>query len=187
MLSKAAAREPWNRTAGKRIARSGDLGLGTRSLTSWLPCSELQFPCLQSGNNAAVPACWVDEAGLGCCAELSQSLVPAATRMLDLCVTRPLTALHYWGCWSHTNFLAAESLCRSNRKKKQSPTDSHLGQDLAKKSNTLNRPCLPYVRRVQKELHRAALGPAATSGREHSGRRRPDDSGHGAALAHHAS
>ena len=39
VLSKAAAREPWNRMAGKRIAKSGDLGLGIGSLTSWLPGS----------------------------------------------------------------------------------------------------------------------------------------------------
>lgn len=102
MLSKAAARESWNRMAGKRIAKSGDLGLehalsllGYLALGKPLDLSELQFPCLQSGNNAAVPACWVDEAGLGCCAELSQSLVPAATWMLDFCVSRPLMALHY--------------------------------------------------------------------------------------------
>lgn len=60
-----------------------------------------------------------------------------------LCYQTP-TALRDWGCWSQTNSLAALSLCRSNRKKKQSPTDSHLGQDLAKKFNTLARPCLPY-------------------------------------------
>lgn len=85
MLSKAAVREPWNRMAGKRIAKSGDLGLDIGSLTSWLPGS---LPCLQKGNNAAVPACWADEAGLRCCAELSHSVVSAATRVLDFCVTR---------------------------------------------------------------------------------------------------
>ena len=39
MISKAAAREPWNRTVGKgerKSGKSGDLGLGTGFLTSWL-------------------------------------------------------------------------------------------------------------------------------------------------------
>lgn len=82
-------------------------------------------------------------------------------------------------------FLAAESLCRSNRKKKQSPTDSHLGQDLAKSPTPLTGLAYP-----EEGTEGAAGHPQACS--HIPGRSTVEGGGqmtaeHGAALAHHAS
>lgn len=106
MISKAAARRPW------KVCRAGFSYRLSHFLAVWLWASDwtsLSLPCLQKGNNDCCSTSFQGllstSGSLVCCTEPTGSSchtvpVPAATQILDYCVTRLLVAFLHWGCWS---------------------------------------------------------------------------------------